>query len=137
MYAELFNQFLDSDNTLNVYKEEKLIFLSTKDRLLPLMDYVDGFANQHRQVVVFDKLTGNAAALLCIKAHCQEIYSPLGSQLAGKTLDRYGIAYHFNRVVPFIQQVNRKNMCPMEKLSIGKGPEEFYQALKARIKNQP
>lgn len=135
MYAELFNQFLDSDNTLNVYKEEKLIFLSTKDRLLPLMDYVDGFANQHRQVVVFDKLTGNAAALLCIKAHCREIYSPLGSQLAGKTLDRYGIAYHFNRVVPFIQQVNRKNMCPMEKLSIGKGPEEFYQALKARIKN--
>ena len=75
--------------------------------------------------------------LLCIKAHCREIYSPLGSQLAGKTLDRYGITYHFNKVVPFIQQANRKDMCPMEKLSIGKGPEEFYQALKARIKNQP
>ena len=63
MYAELFKLFLDSDNTLNVYKEDKLIFLSTKDRLLPLMDYVDGFANQYRQVVVFDKLIGNAAAL--------------------------------------------------------------------------
>lgn len=137
MYAELFKLFLDSDNTLNVYKEEKLIFISTKDRLLPLMDYVDGFANQHTQVVVFDKLTGNAAALLCIKAHCQEIYSPLGSQLAGKTLDEYGIIYHFNRVVPFVQQANRKDMCPMEKLSIGKGPEEFYQTLKARIINQP
>jgi hypothetical protein len=136
MYAELFKLFLDNDNTLNVYKEEKLIFLSTKDRLLPLMDYIDGFANQHRQVVVFDKLIGNAAALLCIKAHCQEIYSPLGSQLASKTLGRYGIAYHFNKVVPFIQQANRKDMCPMEKLSIGKGPEEFYQALKTRIKNQ-
>ena len=137
MYAKLFKLFLDSDNTLNVYKEEKLVFASIKDRLLPLMDYIDGFANQHRQVVVFDKLTGNAAALLCIKAHCQEIYSPLGSQLAEKTLDEYGIAYHFNRVVPFIQQANLKDMCPMEKLSIGTGPEEFYQALKSRIKNQP
>ena len=137
MYAKLFKLFLDSDNALNVYKEEKLIFVSNKDRLLPLIDYIDVFANQHRQVVVFDKLTGNAAALLCIKAHCQEIYSPLGSQLAEKTLDRYGIAYHFNRVVPFIQQANRKDMCPMEKLSIGKGPEEFYKALKDRIKNQP
>jgi len=137
MYAELFKLFLDSDNTLNVYKEDKLIFISTKDRLLPLMDYVDEFANKHRQIVVFDKLTGNAAALLCIKAHCREVYSPLGSQLAEKTLNRYGIAYHFNKVVPFIQQANRKDMCPMEKLSIGKEPEEFYQALKARIENQP
>jgi len=137
MYAELFKLFLDSDNTLNVYKEDKLIFISTKDRLLPLMDYVDEYANKHRQIVVFDKLTGNAAALLCIKAHCREVYSPLGSQLAEKTLNRYGIAYHFNKVVPFIQQANRKDMCPMEKLSIGKEPEEFYQALKARIENQP
>jgi len=137
MYAELFKLFLDSDNTLNVYKENKLIFISTKDRLLPLMDYVDEFANKHKQIVVFDKLTGNAAALLCIKAHCREVYSPLGSQLAEKTLNRYGIAYHFNKVVPFIQQANRKDMCPMEKLSIGKGPEEFYQALKARINSQP
>ena len=137
MYAELFKLFLDSDNTLNVYKEDKLIFISTKDRLLPLMDYVDEFANKHRQIVVFDKLTGNAAALLCIKAHCREVYSPLGSQLAEKMLNRYGIAYHFNKVVPFIQQANRKDMCPMEKLSIGKEPEEFYQALKARIENQP
>ncbi len=137
MYAELFKLFLDSDNTLNVYKEDKLIFISTKDRLLPLMDYVDEYANKHRQIVVFDKLTGNAAALLCIKAHCREVYSPLGSQLAEKTLNRYGIAYHFNKIVPFIQQANRKDMCPMEKLSIGKEPEEFYQALKARIENQP
>ena len=137
MYAELFKLFLDSDNTLNIYKEDKLIFVSTKDRLLPLMDYVDEFANQHSQIVVFDKLTGNAAALLCIKAHSREIYSPLGSELAEKTLDSYEIAYHFNKVVPFIQQANRKDMCPMEKLSIGKGPEEFYQALKARINKHP
>jgi len=137
MYAELFKLFLDSEDTLNVYEKEKLVFVSTKDRLLPLMDYIAEFANQHSQIVVFDKLTGNAAALLCVKAHSREIYSPLGSQLAEKTLDRYGIAYHFNKVVPFIQQANRKDMCPMEKLSIGKSPEEFYQALKDRIKSRP
>ena len=133
MHQELFKRFLKNENTLNVYEEDKLIFVSDRDRLLPLLDYLEGFADRYRQVVVFDKLTGNAAALLCIMAHCREIYSPLGSKLAVNTLDEHGIIYHFNQVVPFIQQANRKDMCPMEKLSIGKGPEEFYQALKARI----
>jgi threonine aldolase len=135
MHQELFKQFLRSENTLNVYEEDNLIFVSDRDRLLPLLDYLEGFAGRYTQVVVFDKLTGNAAALLCIMAHCREIYSPLGSQLAVKTLDEYHLIYHFNKVVPFIQQANRKDMCPMEKLSIGKRPEEFYHALKARINN--
>ena len=133
MYTRLFQDFLASDYTLNVYENKERIFTSKKDRLLPLLDYLEDHADKHEEVVVFDKLTGNAAALLCIKAHCREIFSPLGSKLAAETLDQYRISYHFNETVPFIKQANGKDMCPMEQLSIGKGPEGFFTALKAKI----
>ena len=76
---------------------------------------------------------GNAAALLAIKANCREVYSPLGSQIAVKTLDKYGVKYYLTEIVPYILQPDGVSMCPMEKLSIDKEPEEFYQEISTRI----
>jgi hypothetical protein len=129
MYKSLFNEFLTSANTLRVYNGSKLIFTSDKDRLLPLVEYLE-HASHHRNVVIFDKILGRAAALLCVKAECHEVYSSLGSQLAIEVLEKCGIKYHLTRTVPCIQKPNQQQMCPMEVLSIGKEPEEFYQALK-------
>jgi hypothetical protein len=134
MYTTLFNEFSASGDTLRVYKDNELLFSSNKDRLLPLLEYIDRFAPHHRQVVILDKIMGNAAALLSIVASCQEVYSPLGSQLAANTFEKYGIKYHFTEIVPCIQQPNRKDMCPMEKLSLDKGPEEFYEVMRDTIK---
>jgi len=134
MYTPFFNEFLASDDTLQVYKDSKLLFSSDKDRLLPLLEYIDRFAPYHRQVVVFDKIMGNAAALLSVEAGCQEVYSPLGSQLAVKTLEKYDIKYHITEFIPYIQQPDGKDMCPMEKLSLDKGPEEFYEVMRGIIK---
>ncbi len=134
MYKPLFNKFLASGDTLQVYKDDKLLFSSSKDRLLPLLEYTDRFAAYHQQVVIFDKIMGNAAALLSVKASCREVYSPLGSQLTVKTLDKYGIKYHITKIVPYIQKPNEEDMCPMEKLSINKEPEEFYEVIRNIIK---
>ena len=131
MYTDLFNEFLTGNNTLQVYEDSKPVFTSTKDRLLPLLDYIREFAAYHRDVVIFDKIVGRAAALLCVKASCREVYSPLGSQLAIEALDKYGIKYHITQIVPYIQKASGEDMCPMEKLSIDKEPEEFYEALRS------
>ncbi|MFC2066088.1 DUF1893 domain-containing protein [Chloroflexota bacterium] len=136
MYQHLFNKFLTSNDTLRVYEGEQLIFSSRNDRLLPLLDYLDQFTHHLRQVTIFDKIMGNAAALLSVKANCQETYSPLGSQLAVKTLDQHGIRHHLTKIVPYIQKPGTTDMCPMEKLSIGKGAEEFYEAMMSII-NKP
>ena len=136
MYKELFNRFLTHHNTLQIYKDKKLIFASDKDRLLPLVEYIDKFAASHQQVVVFDKIMGRAAALLCVKANCAEVYSPVGSQLAVEALNQYGIRNHMVEIVPYINNMNQDDMCPMEKLSLDKGPEEFYQALVGLINNK-
>ena len=129
MYTRLFNEFLASNDTLRVYEGDQSIFTSSKDRLLPLLEYLDRFAADHQRVVIFDKLIGNAAALLSIRAGCREVFSPLGSQLAINTLEKYGIEYHFSQIVPCIQRADGEDMCPMEKLSLGKSPEEFYEAM--------
>lgn len=130
MHNRFFNGFLASSDTLRVYEGDKLIFSSDNNRLLPLLEYIDRFSPHHQQVVIFDKIMGNAAALLSIKAGCQEIYSPLGSQLAVKTLDKYGIKHHLTKVVPYIQKPGGEDMCPMEKLSIDKSPEAFYKVMR-------
>ncbi len=80
---------------------------------------------------------GNAAALLSVRAGCQEVYSPLGSELAIQTLDNYHIEYHLNEVVPYIQKPNQQGMCPMEELSISKSPQEFYEVLRQRTIRDP
>ena len=136
MSTPLFSEFLVSNNTLRVYEEDRLIFASNKDRLLPLLEYIDNFAPYEKDVTVFDRVVGNAAALLLKKLFCNEIYSPLGSELAAKTLSSFGISYHFTEIVPYIQNSSGKDMCPMEKLSLNKHPEEFYRALRERYPHQ-
>ena len=128
-----YKEFLKSDDTLRVYADDTLVFSSKKERLLALLEYIDEFAAGHQGVTILDKVVGNAAALLAIKAGCQEIYSPLGSQLAIETLDKYGIRHYLSDVVPYIRQDDREDMCPMEKLSINKSPEEFYAIMKAIV----
>jgi hypothetical protein len=135
MYKELFGHFMSSQDTLRVYEGENLIYSSDKERLLPLVGYLDGPASQHKDITVFDKVIGNAAALLSVKAGAREVWSPLGSELAIKTLEKYGITYHFTETSPYITRPDGKRMCPMEELSIGKDLEEFYRALKARIES--
>ena len=135
MYKDLFNKFLTHHNTLQVYKDNKLVFASDKERLLPLIEYIDTFASKYKQVVVFDKIMGRAAALLCIKANCKEVYSPLGSELSIEVLNQNNIKHHLIEIVPYIQKANRKEMCPMEKLSLDKDSEEFYRVLTSLMNN--
>jgi len=132
----LLRDFLASGDSLQVYEADKLIFTSKKAGLLPLLEYIDRFAPCHQQATIFDKIMGNGAALLSVLANCRKVYSPLGSQLALSTLDKYHISYHITNVVPYILKTPGGEMCPMEKLSLHKDPEEFHAAI-TNIINTP
>jgi hypothetical protein len=135
-YQELFKDFLAGDDTLRIYRGESLVFSSKKDRLMPLMDYIREDGHGTLPVTIFDKVMGNGAACLVVKANGSEVYSPLGSELAVETLKEHNIKYHLDKVVPHIMRDDGKDMCPMEKLSIDKTPEEFYTELKKRIEGK-
>ena len=133
MKTDLYNDFLASGDTLRIFDGDVLVFSSSKERLVPLMNYIAAGTGDRESVTVFDKVMGNAAALLSVKIKAGEVSSPLGSELAVKTLEEYDISYHLDAIVPFILRADGVRMCPMEELSIGKTPDEFYAALKARM----
>jgi len=137
MRVHVFSEFLASNDTLRVYKDDKLIFVSGRERLLPLIEYIDKFASHEKDVTVFDRVVGNAAALLLKRISCKETYSALGSEIAARTLGSFGISHHFDETVPYIKNNSGDDMCPMEKLSLNKDPGEFYQVLKERIHSSP
>ncbi|MFH1651497.1 MAG: DUF1893 domain-containing protein [Chloroflexota bacterium] len=129
---ELYRNFLSGEDTLRVYSGGRLIFTSRKDRLKALLGYIDNLAPDNPGVTMMDRVVGNAAALLAIKAGCREIYSPLASRLACRTLDEHGVRYHFDQTVAYIRQADGRSKCPMERLSQKKEPEQFYALLQAR-----
>ena len=130
MNTPLFNEFLMSGDTLWVYKGDRQLFTSTKGGLLPLLEYIDKYVSHQNRVTILDRIMGNAAALLSVKAGAKKVYSPLGSKLATNTLDKYNIEYHLSEIAPYIQNRAGGDICPMEKLSINKTPEEFYEAVR-------
>ena len=134
-YKDLYKAFLTSDDTLMIYREEKLVFSSQNERLMPLMDYLHSNVDLE-PVVIFDKVMGNAASCLTVQANAKEVFSPLGSELGIKTLKKNKITYHLDKVVPYIMQDNGVDMCPMEKLSKDKTPEEFYGEMKRRVEGK-
>jgi len=133
MSKDLYNDFLASDDTLRIYRDKTPAFNSKKDQLVPLMEYIAGGGAVNKPVTLYDKVIGNAAALLAVIIHAREVSSPLGSKLAVKTLEKHDIKYHLDKIVPRIKRPDGKGMCPMEELSIDKEPEEFYRELKARM----
>jgi hypothetical protein len=136
MKSLVYNEFLSSDDKLRVYKDNELIFSSRKKGLLAILDYFAQLTVIDRKIVILDKVAGNAAALLSIKAGCTDIWSPLGSKPAVETLDKYGIRHHFAHIVDYISQDNSVEMCPMERLSLGKNPDEFFIAIKAVVNRE-
>ena len=116
MSSELFNKFLASDDTLRVYYRDRLVFNSSSNKIWPLLDYAIRFVPCEDGVIVFDRVVGNAAALLLVKVGCLEVYSSLGSEPAARTLEHAGIAYHFTETVPYVQNPDRSDICLMEKL---------------------
>ncbi|MDY0058120.1 MAG: DUF1893 domain-containing protein [Methyloversatilis sp.] len=130
---EIFHEFKNCKDTLWIYKEQECIFKSDKDVLGPLIEYIQSAVVTGDQILIMDKVMGNAAALLSIKAGATQIYSPLGSELASKTLSKYKVNWYIEQLVPFILARNGRDMCPMEKLSLIHTPDKFYEVLKSKF----
>jgi len=129
--SHLFNYFLASKDNLRAYHGAELVFSSKDSGLAPLVDYVIKFAPATGEVLILDRVVGNAAALLLKLALCTEVWSSLGSERAAQTLSNFGIRYHFVSEVLYILNRQSSDICPFEKLSMGKTPDEFYETIKA------
>jgi hypothetical protein len=125
-----FEEFLKSGFTLQIFSENKIIFQSKKEGVRGLVDFIKKYGRENKEIVIFDKVVGNAAALLFALLGAKEVFSQIGSQLAEKTLKEFKIKYHFKETIVNILNKDESDLCPFEKLSLGKSPQEFYECVK-------
>ncbi|MFQ6121713.1 MAG: DUF1893 domain-containing protein [Dehalococcoidales bacterium] len=130
----MFKRFLKSGDTVWICQANELLFRSSEKGLIPLLTYLEKCTLTPVGVTSYDRIVGNAAALLLRQASCTQVYGVIGSQLAAQTLKELGISYSFLTTVPHILNRSGNDMCPFEKASIGKSPEEFYELVKEKIR---
>ncbi len=132
----LYESFIQSEDTVWFLRDGERVFRSQKKGIAPLLEYLELFdIHDEGELIVFDRVVGNAAALLMKLARCKEVYAALASELAVETLKGFDIPGSFQKIVPHI--INRKGtgMCPFERLSIGKSPADFYNLAKNKQKS--
>ncbi len=102
----------------------------------PILDYFKKFGLSNKNIIVFDKIIGNAAALLLVLLKPKKVYTLTISSRGLRTFKEYKINYFALKNVDIIKGKNRQEICPMEKLSAGKSPKEFYKILFAAKRSE-
>lgn len=115
---------------LEIWQNNRIIFRSKKSGVRGLLDFIKEQGKNFEGLVIFDKIVGQAVALLAAYLKAKEVYGGTGSELAVKTLGKYKIKFDFQKTVPNILNRDQTDLCPMEKISLDKTPEEFYNFLK-------
>ena len=127
-----FEQFLESEWGLELWLGNEIIFRSKKSGVKGLLDFINERQEPCRDLVIFDKIVGQGAAFLAAYLNTREVYGGVGSELAAKALEKYKIKFYFLKTIPNILNRDKTDLCPLEKLSLDKTPEEFYNALKQK-----
>ncbi|MDO8601258.1 MAG: DUF1893 domain-containing protein [bacterium] len=126
LIKEKFKKFLNSSWELEIWQNDKIIFRSKKSGVRGLLDFINKHGNSHSDLVIFDKIVGRGAALLAIYLKAKIVYGELGSKLAARALRKYKIEFHLRQICANILNRDKSGLCPIERLSLDKTPEEFY-----------
>ena len=124
-----FEKFLNSSWGLEIWLGNKIIFRSKKSGVAGLLDFIKKHGRRHRGAVIFDKIVGRGVAMLAAYLKAKEVWGKTGSRLAAKNLRKFKIKFHFYKTVPNILNKKKTDLCPLEKLSFKRTPEEFYRCL--------
>jgi len=124
-----FEKFIESGWGLALWLGDKRIFRSKKSGVRGLLDFVKKYGKKYEGVIIFDRIVGQAVALLAAYLKAKAVYGALGSELAIKALKKFKIEFYFQKTVSNILNKDQTDLCPFEKLSLDKTPEEFYKSL--------
>ncbi len=127
---ELFHLFLTSEDTLWISQNNSIIYHSEKKGIAPLVDYITEHGPSDQNVIIYDRIIGNAAAVLLGKLVCTTAYTHTVSDVALNTMKNLGINCFHLEIVPHIKNRTGDGMCPFEEASIGKSADDFLQFLK-------
>lgn len=117
--VDIAREFLEKENyALAIVKDGKLIFSSNERGIKPLYTAVEQLKDELEGSSVADRVTGRAAAMLCIYAEIKELHTKLISENAINVLEETKILYGYEISAPYIKNRDKTGMCPVETLSL-------------------
>lgn len=118
----------DLELAKQVLKEKEASIVLVKNGQIQYMGYGKGIRPlfelylQEKDLLkgasVADKLTGQAAARLCMAAEVKEVFAYVMSQEADRLLVNAGINHQYDRQVERILNRTGQDLCPIEKIAI-------------------
>ncbi|UCE25286.1 MAG: DUF1893 domain-containing protein [Candidatus Zixiibacteriota bacterium] len=128
MYS--YERFLNSKWSLVITESDRIIFRSRATAIKPLIRYLKQHHKPGRQVIIYDKYVGRAAALLMVLIKPVKVFTPVISFGGEETLKEFQVPYKAQKRVEYLMGMASDEMCRWEKMTIGKTPEEFRDMLK-------
>ncbi|MEG0457505.1 MAG: ECF transporter S component, partial [Oscillospiraceae bacterium] len=112
-----FNSYLHKNGfTLALLKNKKVIYSSFEKGIKPLFMLYKENSEMLKNSIVCDRVTGKAAACICIFCKVSEIRCDLISQHALDVLKKSDVKIIYKQCVPYIINRKKDGMCPMENL---------------------
>ncbi|GFN34300.1 DUF1893 domain-containing protein [Tepidimicrobium xylanilyticum] len=132
MDIELAKRYLEEKRlAIAVVKDGKLIFRSQDRGIKPMYILASQMKEQIKGSSVADRVIGKAAAMLSIYLEVKEVYGKLMSNKAVEILLENNIPYSYDDLSPYIENRDRTDVCPVEKIALkAQTPEEFLAHLK-------
>jgi len=117
---------------LQVFKEGEIIYQSDESGIKPVVDFIKKsgtplLSAQEKNLIIYDKIVGQAVALLFVLLKVKKMYGVIGSRKAEEVLKKHQIPYLFLKTVPYITNRDKSGPCPFEEMAEGKSPEEFWK----------
>ena len=126
-------QFIRDDYSLAVFKNGQLFFSSCEHNLRPLAKFILKHGWSHKNLIMFDKYIGRAAALLIVDLHLSKLYTPIISKSAIPVLRSKRINYVAYKKVDHLMGIASQSTCEWEKMSFGKNTASFWRLVKKRL----
>lgn len=106
-----------NDSAIVIVKSGNVIFESKDKGIKPLYTAYTTLGKELEGASVVDRVTGRAAAMICIAADLKALHTKLLSERAVGILEESMIEYTYDRLTPYIKNRTQSDTCPVEKLS--------------------
>ncbi len=109
-------------------------YCSSDRGIRPVLMKLNERKDYFKDLEVVDKIVGKAVAMLLALSGARSVYALTLSKAGQEILEKYQIAYRYDRMVDYIVNDAGDGMCPME-LTVKDidDPEEAYHALQRKV----
>lgn len=122
---------------LVIVKDGVVLFEDDSPGILGFLRAVDELKERLVECSVGDRVVGRAVAMLCVYVRAKSVYAVTLSEGGRETLKSFGVYFEFERLVPKILDMAKKDVCPFEKLAEkALSPKEAYERLRAFLRRE-